>query len=122
MPLTPNQFRFAKKRFDELAKTLNELCVTHSLGRWTLVIDGAPRRRLGQCRYMDRELGISLSHLLQHDDRDVLDTLLHEVAHAYAGQYFKCYDHGRDFYRACRIVGAREQRCQAPGEHGKDLS
>ena len=53
---------------------------------WTLVIDeDAPYRRLGHCRWIPKEVGISRHHLVLGTAESILDTLYHELAHVMAG-------------------------------------
>ncbi|QEL15606.1 SprT family zinc-dependent metalloprotease [Limnoglobus roseus] len=73
-------------------------------------------RRAGVCRYPTRTRPgrIELSrHFIAHNSADeILDTILHELAHALVG-----HDHGHDaVWRAkCVEIGARPERCY--GQH-----
>jgi hypothetical protein len=56
----------------------------HGLDDWTIVADRA-KTRAGVCRYSRREIGISGPLTTLHDESEVLDTILHEIAHALVG-------------------------------------
>jgi hypothetical protein len=64
----------------------------HGLDDWTIVADRA-KTRAGVCRYSRREIGISGPLTTLHDESEVLDTILHEIAHALVGP--------RDSTRSC---------------------
>lgn len=80
---------------------------------WKFVIDTRPKsRRLGQCRYMRREIALTGWYIDKNPDHLVVDTIKHEVAHALTGP-----GHGHDakWKESCLIVGALPKAC-------KDLS
>lgn len=56
----------------------------HGLNDWSLVWDRSVRR-LGQCRYMSQEIGLSLPLALVNEPEKMLATVLHEIAHALVG-------------------------------------
>lgn len=76
----------------------------HGLHGWKAVIDTRPRKRLGQCRYRNREIGISAYHVTYHSDEDVRDTILHEIAHALVGPG---HGHGPVWKAKARALGIR---------------
>lgn len=74
-------------------------------------------RRLGYCDYQNKVIGISLNHIKLSEEHLVIDTLLHEVAHAVAqhrarlnGVRIKA--HGFEWRSACLEVGAKPERCK----------
>ena len=81
-----------------------------SLG-WTGGLDNA-RRRFGVCQPNSRSISLSRHLVKLNDDDEVLDTILHEIAHALAFEEHgeNC---GHDFrWKAlCVRVGARPERC-----------
>jgi len=83
------------------------LMAAHGLRDWTLVFDRA-KRRAGICRYDRRQIGLSAPLTLLHDEADVRDTVLHEIAHALVGAR-----HGHDaVWRAtARRIGCSGERC-----------
>lgn len=79
----------------------------NGLHGWTLVLDGA-RTRAGVCRPATRQIGLSRVLTPLHDESEVRDTVLHEIAHALVGA-----SHGHDaVWRAkARELGCSPQRC-----------
>ncbi len=56
----------------------------HGLTGWTLTF-GEARKRLGACRFRHHVIWISRTHALEGSEEQLLDTVLHEIAHAIAG-------------------------------------
>ena len=69
------------------------------------------KRRAGSCRYSLKLITLSHHYVKQNVAErpyDVLDTILHEIAHALAGPRA---GHGPEWVKACLLVGARPERC-----------
>ena len=79
----------------------------HGLDDWTIVADRA-KTRAGVCRFGRRQIGISAPITALHDEAEVVDTILHEIAHALVGP-----SHGHDaVWRAkARAIGCSGERC-----------
>ena len=79
----------------------------HGLDDWTIVADRA-KTRAGVCRFGRRQIGISAPLTVLHSEEEVLDTILHEIAHALVGP-----QHGHDaVWRAkAREIGCSGERC-----------
>ena len=79
----------------------------HGLDDWTIVADRA-KTRAGVCRFARRQIGISAPITTLHEETEVLDTILHEIAHALVGP-----QHGHDsVWRAkAREIGCTGDRC-----------
>ena len=79
----------------------------HGLDDWTIVADRA-KTRAGVCRFGRRQIGLSAPITALHSEEEVLDTILHEVAHALVGP-----QHGHDaVWRAkAKEVGCSGERC-----------
>ena len=79
----------------------------HGLDDWTIVADRA-KTRAGVCRFGRRQIGISAPLTTLHSEEEVLDTILHEIAHALVGPH-----HGHDaVWRAkAREIGCTGERC-----------
>lgn len=79
---------------------------------WTFKFDHA-KRRFGQCNYSKQVISLSW-HLTKLNGRpEVVDTILHEIAHAKAGPHAK---HGQSWKAWCIRVGARPVACYAASE------
>ena len=68
---------------------------------WTFAFDAA-KKRAGACDYTRRRITVSRYLAELHDDDDVHQTLLHEVAHAMAGHEAA---HGPEWQRIAREIG-----------------
>lgn len=79
----------------------------HGLDDWELVFDRA-KARAGVCRAATKQIGLSRLLTALHDEAEVRDTVLHEVAHALVGPW-----HGHDaVWRAkAREIGCSATRC-----------
>lgn len=88
--------RLARKLMDE-----------HGLHEWRLLGDDA-KRRAGACRYGTRTISLSrpLTHL--HDETEVRETVLHEIAHALAGP---AAGHGPQWQSIATAIGSTGARC-----------
>lgn len=72
----------------ELFSVFNKILMAEGLNDWTIKEDRTVRR-LGQCRYMVKEIGLSKDYIRVMLERsnplDLIVTFLHEVAHIKAG-------------------------------------
>ncbi|MCR6032800.1 M48 family peptidase [Nocardioides sp. zg-579] len=95
---------------DEAARMARGLLDEHGLRDWTVVFDRA-KRRAGICRPAQRQIGLSGPLTALHDEAEVRDTVLHEVAHALVGPR-----HGHDaVWRATAVrIGCSGRRCSDP--------
>jgi predicted SprT family Zn-dependent metalloprotease len=82
----------------------------HGLDGWQIVADRA-KTRAGVCRFGSRRIGISAPLTAIHDEAEVRDTILHEIAHALVGP-----QHGHDaVWRAKALeIGSSGERCTSP--------
>ncbi len=87
-----------------------ELLDQHGLADWTLVLDRA-KARAGVCRHASRQIGLSAPLTALHQEAEVRDTILHEIAHALVGPR-----HGHDaVWRAtAQRIGSSGRRCTDP--------
>lgn len=83
------------------------LLAEHGLASWRLVFDRA-KRRAGICRYDQSVIGLSAPLTALHDEAEVRDTILHEIAHALAGP---SAGHGPRWQAIARRIGCSGQRC-----------
>ena len=69
----------------EAAHLAKELMTRHGLAGWSFEFDHA-RRRFGRCDYTHRRITLSKPLTFLNPIEEVRDTLLHEIAHALAGE------------------------------------
>src|SRR4051794_29693942 len=84
-----------------------KLLAAHGLHRWSFAFN---RRKaaMGMCYYHRRTIELSSHFVERNSDAEILDTLLHEIAHALVGP-----GHGHDavWKSKCVAIGARPARC-----------
>jgi len=85
--------------------TLAEL----NLGNWKIVWQNNTRSRIGLCKHENKTIELS-SFALERmkDKRDMVDVVLHEIAHAMVGPG---NGHGKVWKKACIKIGAKPERC-----------
>ncbi len=88
----------------DLTRTLLD---THGLTSWSVEWDSA-RTRAGVCRFQEQTIGLSAPLTRLHDEAEVRDTILHEIAHALAGPQAK---HGPRWRQLARSIGYSGRRC-----------
>jgi hypothetical protein len=64
------------------------------------------------CRYADRVIGLSAPLTVLHDESEVRDTVLHEIAHALVGP---AHRHDAVWRATARRIGASGERCVPAG-------
>ena len=74
---------------------------------WRVAFDLAPTR-VGQCVHKEHRIYLAVGHCLKARRGEILDTILHEIAHALAGP-----NHQHDAYwrRIARAIGCTAERC-----------
>ncbi|MEO7060188.1 MAG: SprT family zinc-dependent metalloprotease [Lapillicoccus sp.] len=88
----------------DLARALLD---THGLTSWSVEWDSA-KTRAGICRFQTQTIGLSAPLTRLHDEPEVRDTILHEIAHALAGPQAK---HGPRWRQVARSIGCTGRRC-----------
>jgi predicted SprT family Zn-dependent metalloprotease len=91
-----------------LAQALLQKHGLHSMG-WRFAFNRG-QRQLGLCRFHDKRIELSLHYCLRHNEPEIRDTLLHEIAHAIAGPEA---GHGPKWKAACLHIGAKPHRLAA---------
>ena len=94
----------------DASRLARELMDQHGLEAWTFELDAAVRRA-GMCSYARRRISLSAPLARIHDERQVRDTILHEVAHALAGPRAK---HGPVWREVALRIGGSGGRCVDP--------
>lgn len=89
----------------------NRLLREHGLAAhgWRFVWDNA-KRRGGQCVYGKRQISMSRHLVPMWTEEQVMNTLLHEVAHALAGH---AAGHGPEWVRIAKSIGCNGSRTHA---------
>jgi predicted SprT family Zn-dependent metalloprotease len=95
----------------------------NELKGYTFGFDNAVRR-LGSCNYRKRFITISNKHLTATSKAILINTLKHEVAHAYSFYHHKDKGRGHNgfFYNACRVIGAEPKRCASVSQDIKMIT
>lgn len=87
-----------------------EKLMLYNLNDWKLVWDTRPTtHRLGQCRYRRKEIGISIKPAKLLAMNEVIDTILHEIAHALTPGHH----HDNVWKQKCIELGCRPVRCSS---------
>ena len=80
----------------------------HGLHGWTFAL-AKTKRRLGVCKYRQKRIEIAEYYARHSPPETVLDTLLHEIAHAIAGPAAK---HGPRWKAVAIRLGATPRSCE----------
>ena len=92
----------------ELEAIASREMAKYALKGWTFAFSNA-RRRLGVCKYRSKRIEISEFYARNNPPESVLDTLLHEIAHALAGP---AAGHGPKWKTIAARIGATPQACE----------
>jgi len=92
--------------FDDAANLARTLIAEHKLRGWVFVYNRG-KRVLGMCDYTRKRIMLSVYFVAHNDEAAVRDTVLHEIAHALAGQKA---GHGPKWKAVCRRIGAAPER------------
>jgi predicted SprT family Zn-dependent metalloprotease len=84
----------------------------NGLRGWSFGLSRA-RRRLGVCKYEAKRIEIAEYYARNSPEVSVLDTLLHEIAHAIAGHSAK---HGPRWKAVAIRLGATPRSCESSGQ------
>jgi predicted SprT family Zn-dependent metalloprotease len=91
----------------EAVEFAQELAVDYGLRDWKVELDNAVRR-FGCCHHSRKLITLSRHLIGLNDQVQVLDTILHEIAHALAGPGAH---HGPEWKRVARAIGCSAERC-----------
>lgn len=94
------------------AAMAERLMAEHGLTTWEFAFDRA-RVRAGACHFGDRRITLSRVLTAAHEESQVRETVLHEIAHALVGPR---HGHDRVWRERAVAIGASGQRCYAGGE------
>lgn len=79
---------------------------------WKVHINSRLTRALGRCCYSRREIELNPEYVERNSESAVMDTILHEIAHALAPGA----GHGAEWKKACIRIGAKPNRLADPSE------
>lgn len=91
----------------QLEETATERFTKHGLVGWSFRLANT-KRRLGVCKHRSKRIEISEYYAAHNSDESVLDTLLHEIAHAIAGPQA---GHGPAWKEVAIRLGATPRAC-----------
>jgi predicted SprT family Zn-dependent metalloprotease len=94
-------------RVQNVRKLALELLAVHGLNDWSFGFNRR-KRSLGLCVFHRRTIEVSVFFVLQNPPEEIVDTILHEIAHALVGPR---HGHDRVWKQKCREIGAKPQRC-----------
>jgi predicted SprT family Zn-dependent metalloprotease len=94
-------------QFRQVRDLAVELLTVHGLRDWSFAFNWR-KRSMGLCVFPHRRIELSVYFVERNDHAEILDTILHEIAHALVGS-----EHGHDevWKRKCLEIGARPERC-----------
>ena len=85
-----------------------ELLEYHQLSLWSFHFDNS-RKRAGCCQYGTQVISLSYEFAKYAPEEEILDTILHEIAHALVG---KAHHHHDDVWRTKALaIGCSGRRC-----------
>jgi predicted SprT family Zn-dependent metalloprotease len=96
----------ARERFDHIALLAAKLLRAHQLHDWKFIYNRR-KRAMGFCCYTDRTIELSIYFVESNDLDAIVDTLLHEIAHALVGPE---HGHNAVWKAKCREIGATPMR------------
>jgi len=92
--------------FNDAAQLAESLIAEHKLRGWVFKYNRG-KRTLGMCNYTNKHIELSQYFVAHNDEAAVRDTILHEIAHALAGEKA---GHGPAWKAVCKRIGAKPQR------------
>jgi len=102
-----DEFRSAVMDLKKLEEAATEKFTKHNLIGWTFGL-AKSKRRLGVCKHRSKRIEISEFYAAHNPEESVLDTLLHEIAHAIAGPKA---GHGPVWKEVAVRIGATPRTC-----------
>ncbi len=93
----------------EASDLAKKLMSEHQLEGWTFKLNNA-RRQLGVCKEFVKRIELSKQYVLHNDRAHIVDTILHEIAHALVGA-----KHGHDavWKQMCEHLGCVPRACES---------
>jgi predicted SprT family Zn-dependent metalloprotease len=88
-------------------KQAEELMARHGLADWSFGLNKR-KQTLGLCRWSEKTIELSIYLIDRNGEEEILDTILHEIAHALVGPR---HGHNAVWKAKAREIGAKAQRC-----------
>ena len=79
-------------------------------GLWRFEFENC-KSTLGRCHYLKEKITMSKWYAELNKEKEIEDTILHEIAHALAWINDRCRGHGRTWKEWARKVGATPRAC-----------
>jgi len=92
--------------YNDAAQLAEALMAEYKLRRWSFHYNRG-KRTLGLCDYTRKRIELSMYFVAHNEEPAVRDTLLHEIAHALAGEKA---GHGPAWRAVCKRIGAIPKR------------
>ncbi len=102
----PAQSRDAAQKIEAVDALAADLLAKFELSGWIFRLDYSTRRA-GCCNYRDRTISVAFDLARNAADEGILDTLLHEIAHALVG---KRHNHDAVWQARAREIGCSGER------------
>lgn len=80
----------------------------HGLRGWKALINNS-RSQLGYCHWTKKTIALSIFHVTGSSDDKIMNTILHEIAHALVGP--SSNPHGSAWQRKALEIGCNAERC-----------
>ena len=92
-------------------KLARKLMDKHGLECWGLELNRSINT-LGICNATRKTIKLSVHHIKHSSEEDIVDTMLHEIAHAFANMMWaeNC-GHDHRWKMVAKIIGSRPERC-----------
>jgi hypothetical protein len=92
-------------------KLARKLMDKHGLEHWGLEINRSVNT-LGLCNTTRKTIKLSEHHIKHNSDEEIVETMLHEIAHAFANMMWmdNC-GHDKRWKQVAKIIGCRPERC-----------
>jgi len=103
----PDSCKIADRPYAHAIQTTIELMRRYGLVGWKVKLDHA-RRRAGQCDYNKQVISLSRLYIRNTEKSHILDTILHEIAHALVGPH---HGHNAVWRKKAREIGCTATRC-----------
>lgn len=92
----------------EALHLMEDMMSIHGLRGWKATITDN-RSRLGYCHWGKKTIGLSIFHAAGSHENSVMNTILHEIAHALVGP--SSDPHGPAWQRKALEIGCNAERC-----------